>query len=172
MVEYTSRKILLYAFILITVATAFAILLANLGVFGESVRTSNFAAVWGTTTVLAEIVGTTGMAFKWEFFSPKSYLITFKFISENSSDSRGLDHHNLRLDECSYDIINPYEPAKPVSSGNLAVAVGLSGEWECSIPVVDFRPEYIIKVSVKDSTGDIWNSKPFHLAQRIEVERS
>lgn len=84
------------AFLTITAVISISVLGANIGIFGDAVRTSDFAK-WGVTAVLATIVGATVLAYKW-WLSPLDISVNLDFSPTEPIDI------DLDMDQCTYEI--------------------------------------------------------------------
>ncbi|KPV65061.1 MAG: hypothetical protein AOA65_0564 [Candidatus Bathyarchaeota archaeon BA1] len=143
------RMILLIAFLAITVVTAVVVLLANIGVFGEAVRTSDFSK-WGVGVVLAEIVGATIAVFKWSLL-PVDIKVNLDFSPKSSIDV------DLDVDNCTYDI---REGGRIIATGKMDLAFAQGG-WQCALPST-VRLNHIIRLNLIERNGQKWEVKPFY----------
>lgn len=143
------RLILLIAFLAVTVFTAVIVLLANIGAFGEAVRTSDFSK-WGIGAVLVEIVGATVAAFKWSFL-PVNIQVNLDFSPKMPVDV------NLDVDNCTYEV---REQGKIVATGKMDLALGQGG-WQCNLPAT-VRLNSIIRLNLIERNGQKWEVQPFY----------
>lgn len=139
----------LYAFLGITALTAVVVLLANIGVFGEAVRTSEFAK-WGITAVIAEIVTATVAAFKWWLpsFDAK---ISLDFSPQNPFDI------DLDQDNCTYEL---REAGKIIETGKIDLALS-HANWQCALPS-SVKPKQVVKLNLAERNGKKWEVRPFY----------
>ena len=143
------RIILLTAFLAVTVLTAVVVLFANIGFFGEAVRTSDFSK-WGIGAVLAEVVGATIAVFKFSFIPIQ--------IKVNLDFPDSVPDVNLDLDKCEYEI---REGGNVSSSGKLAIAEGEAGGWQCTLPPT-VTSNQIVKLNLVEMNGKKWETNPFY----------
>jgi hypothetical protein len=144
------RMMFLIAFLGITILTAVIVLSANIGLFGEAVRTSDFSK-WGIGAVLAEIVGATVIAFKWSF-TTTVVKVNLRFENESSS---GVD---LDFDKCMFTI---RESGNIVSTGKLDLVFGLGeGGWQCTLPST-VTSNQSVQLDFVERNGQVWWVKPF-----------
>ena len=94
MPKTTHLVILTYIYTSCAVSLFIAIILSNIGVFGEAVRTSEFAVKWGLYTGLAEFVGFVGIAVKWIFGSERS---TDQHPSEINEENVNKEYYVISL---------------------------------------------------------------------------
>ena len=136
----------LYAFLGITALTAVVVLLANIGVFGEAVRTSEFAK-WGITAV---IVTATVAAFKWWLpsFDAK---ISLDFSPQNPFDI------DLDQDNCTYEL---REAGKIIETGKIDLALS-HANWQCALPS-SVKPKQVVKLNLAERNGKKWEVRPFY----------
>ena len=139
---------LIMGFLLLTALTVVAVLGANIGVFGEAVRTSFFAE-WGLTAVIAEIVGAIVFAFKWSLSSPKIRVLL------DFSPRAGVDVY-LDPDNCTYQV---RDEGGIINEGK--VTVTLEEGWQCTLPSTT-KPEDSITLSLVERDGRKWEVRPFY----------
>ncbi len=155
------KLLFLSIFIMITTLTAVIVLSANVGVFGQEVRQSDFAK-WGIGGVLAEIVAVTIAAFKWEFFSTRNMLIVFDLKSPKAPE--------VKLIECSYEITDV--KGEHVDGGKkIRIARGSKpGTWVCFIPLPsNIKYENLTTMTLKDDKGNEYPVTDYILQHTLEV---
>jgi len=153
------RMIFLIAFLGITILTAVIVLFANIGFFGEDVRTSDFSK-WGIGAVLAEVVGATVIAFKGSF-APTVVKVNLEFENEPSS---GVD---IDVDKCTFTI---RESGNIVSTGKLDLVFGFGG-WQCTLPST-VTSNQSVQLDFIERNGHTWWVKPFVpnlISQRVNL---
>ena len=143
------RSIFLLAFLGITVLTAIIALGANIGVFGEAVRISDFAK-WSIGVVLAEIVGATVAAFRWSLL-PFDIRVNLDFSPKDSIDV------DLDVDNCTYEV---REEGKIIEKGKMDLAFAHGG-WQCALPST-VRPKHVVKLNLTERSGQKWEVRPFY----------
>ena len=143
--------IFIVSFMGITILTAVIVLLSNIGVFGETVRTSDFSSKWGVGVVLTEIVGTTIAVVKWSLlpFDVKVYL---DFPHKPSIPP------DLDIDNCTCEI---REAGEIMETCKIGLAIAEGGGWQCSLPSA-VKPNHIIKLNLIEKNGQKWEVGPFH----------
>lgn len=147
----SQKSIFFIVFLGLTVATVIAVLLASIGIFGDSEIVKNFAS-WGSGAVLAEIVGTTILAYK-TVMNVKSHLPKVIIDFPISPSEVRLDS-----DRCTYKI--NIRGKKPLS-GKANPAFGKGG-WEINIPQ-DVTSEYdTIELTLVERSGKKWTTTPFY----------
>ena len=141
----SEKRYLIIAFILITVFTALAVVLANIGILGETVRGSEFAK-WGMGAVLGEIVISTVALFKFEFLSQTEFWFNLEFpdSSVNFSEKKN----------GTYEIISNKET---IDSGDVLL-VFEQGGWIWKLPV-KITPDYTIIMNLVDDNKKVWTVK-------------
>jgi hypothetical protein len=139
----------LLAFLGVTVLTAIVVLAANIGVFGEAVRTSDFAK-WGIGAVIAEIVGATVAALKWSL-SPFDIRVNLDFSPKDSLDV------DLDVDKCTYEV---REEGKIIEKGKIDLALAHGG-WQCTLPST-VRPKHVVGLNLTERSGQKWEVRPFY----------
>ena len=145
------RIVFLIAFLAVTVLTAVVVLLANIGIFGDSVRTSDFSK-WGIGAVLAEIVGATIVAFKWTV-NPGNIQVNLDFSPKVPIDV------DLDVDNCTYEI---REEGKITATGKIDLSFAQGG-WQCTLPAVATLNSFrIIRLNLTERSGQKWEVKPFY----------
>lgn len=150
----------LVAFLAVTVVTAIIVLSANIGVFGEAVRTSEFAK-WGLGAVIVEIVGATVAAFKWSL-SPFDIMVNLDFSPTNPFDV------DLDVDKCTYEV---REGGKIVETGKMDLALSRGG-WQSNLPS-SVKPKQVVKLELVEKNGKKWEVKHFYpfTATQKAIER-
>ena len=143
------RIMLLLAFLAVTVLTAIVVLFANIGIFGEAVRTSDFAK-WGLGVVIAEIVGATITALKWTLH-PYDIEVNLDFSPENPIDV------DLDVDKCTYEI---REAGKIIEAGRMDLAFAHGG-WQSTLPST-VKPKHIVRLNLTERSGKKWEVRPFY----------
>lgn len=143
------RFMLLLAFLAVTVLTAIVVLFANIGIFGEAVRTSDFAK-WGLGAVIAEIVGATITALKWTL-PPYDIKVNLDFSPENPIDV------DLDVDKCTYEI---REAGKIIEQGRMDLALAHGG-WQSTLPST-VKPKHIVRLNLTERSGKKWEVRPFY----------
>jgi len=143
------RTILLLAFLGVTVVTAIGVLGANIGIFGEAVRTSEFAK-WGLGAVIAEIVAATLAAFKWSF-TPFDIKVNLDFSPKDPIDV------DLNVDKCNYEV---REEGKIVEKGKMDLALAHGG-WQSNLPST-IKPKHVVRLYLTERSGKKWEVRPFY----------
>jgi hypothetical protein len=143
------RTMFMTVFLLITALTAVVVLGANVGFFGESVRTSDFAK-WSVTAVIAEIVSATVVAFKW-WFSPLEISVSLDFSPKEPFDI------DLNADKCTYEV---RAGGDVISGGKVAVALA-EGGWQCTLPST-IKPNHIVSLNLEEKGGTKWEVRWFY----------
>ena len=141
-------RIMLMAFVAITVITALVALAANIGLFGEDVRLSNFSS-WALTAVLAEIIGATVLAFRRLVVAPGTVYVNVDFPDKDPIDV------DLDGDSCTYQITRDHDKIE-----NRAIIVFGEGGWQCQLPP-SVRATDIVQLSLIERTGQKWEVRPF-----------
>jgi hypothetical protein len=150
------RTLFIIVFLSITALTAIFVLGANVGVFGESVRTGDFAK-WSWTAIIAEIVGATIIAFKW-MLSPIEINVSLDFSPVEPFDV------NLDADNCTYQV---REEGRVTSEGKIAVAL-VNGGWQCTLPST-IKPKNVVTLKLAETNGAKWEVQsffPFDITKR------
>jgi len=155
-----SRVLFVSVFMVLTVITAIFVLLANVGVFGKEVMSSDFAK-WGIGGVLAEIVAATVAAFRWEVLSSKNMLVIFDFKPELAAATK--------LDRCVYEIAD--ENNNSVCKGETKIARdNVSGYWRCFIPLPPkMKYEHTTTLRITDNQGREYEVTDWILQHTLEV---
>jgi len=143
------RRMYLAAFLMITALTAIVVLGANIGAFGEAVRTSDFAK-WSLSAIIAEIVGATVIAFKW-LLSPLDISVNLDFSPKEPIDI------DLDADNCSYQA---REGGKIISEGKITVALA-DGGWQCTLPPT-IKHKHVVNLSLIERNGKTWEVRSFY----------
>ena len=146
------KRYLVVVFIVITFITAFALVLANLGLFGEAIRESDFAK-WGMGAVLGEIVLATLALFKFEFLKEKKEK---KMIVHVTFPTKDVD---LNVDKCILKIRDKKGHYKPNTTPNLTFNK-VSGSWSFQLPEV-VAEEDSVSLELEDDNGKMWKTYPF-----------
>lgn len=145
------RKHLFIVFVAITLITALVVLLANIGLFGETIRESEFAK-WGVGVVLAGIISAVVAVFKFEFLKEKSekkMTVNVKFPTEDV---------DLNIDKCILKIKTFKGYKKPIINPNLTFS-SQSGYWSFQLPEVADTDS--VSLELVDDKEKIWRVRPF-----------
>ena len=160
------RKYLFIVFIAITFITALTVLLANIGLFGETIRESEFAK-WGIGGVLAGIISVVLALFKFEFLKEKidrKMIVNLKFPPNKDVD--------LNVDKCILKIRDIKGRKKSSMNPNFTFSKQ-SGFWSFQLPEVadtDSISLELVEERVNDKEN-IWKVRPFiPYSKDVEVE--
>jgi len=155
------KKYLFIGFIAITFITALVVLLANIGLFGETIRESGFAK-WGIGGVLAGIISVVVALFKFEFLKEKSekrMIVNVKFPTEDA---------DLNVDKCILKRRDKKGRKKSSMNPNLTFS-RQSGFWSFQLPEVADTDS--ISLELVDNKEKIWKVRPFiPYSKDVEVE--
>ena len=147
-VQQKLNSILFIGFIVITFVTAIIVLLANIDVFGEEIRNSDFAK-WGIGAVLAEIVAVTILAFKQSINLTARLKVNLKFPDPpNQID--------LDSSKSTFEI----KKQGKIVTGNLTPVLGVGG-WQVTLPS-DVGTEDLVRLFFEDTQGQKWEVRWFY----------
>jgi len=160
------RAFLVFSFMIVTIFTAIIVVLANIGVFGEQVRISDFATKWGTVVVLGEIVAATLTAFKYEVFSKSMIEIVFVL---SSPEDVPVDADLVNLEEGKYQMFD--NRGEIISEEKiLPIRLEKSDEWGCHIGLSKIESAYVTRIVLKDEEGNEWKTEKFQTALQRHVK--
>lgn len=160
------RAYLVFSFMVVTVFTAIIVVLANIGVFGEQIRISDFATKWGTVFVLGEIVAATLAAFKYEVFSKSMIEIVFDL---SFSEDASIDADSVNLEEGKYQMFD--NKGEITSEGKiLPIRLEKSDEWGCHINLSRIESAYVTRIILKDEDGHEWRTERFQTPLQRHVK--
>lgn len=143
------RTFLFFAFAGVTIITAAIVLLANVGYFGETVRTGDFAK-WGLGAVLVEIVGATVAAYRWNIITPKRIKIVFEFKLQGIETP--IDSSDIHLEECPYEVLDAasgeaVDKGKAIPFREMG-SIG-SGAWQCFIKAEKITENHVVRMIIR-----------------------
>jgi len=163
------RTVLVLGFMVFTIFTAVIVVLANIGVFGEHVRTSDFTTKFGTGVLLAEIVAATLAAFKYEVFSKSMVEIVFDLRSPKDDP---IDARLVRMEEGRYQMFD--NGGEIIDEGKiLPIQLEKSDEWGCHIALSKIESAYVTRIILKDEGGEEWRTERFQtpLQRNIKAKK-
>jgi len=139
-----TSTIFLAVFVAITALTSIVVLLANINYFGPDVMQSEFAR-WGIVAVLAGIVSTTVLAFRWIVIPAPAMMVVFDLKSYTISRASPF--------ECLYEVND--NRGNTVDQGRVRVVRDItSGSWRCFIPISPkMQYENVTTMKLNDDKG-------------------
>ena len=141
-----------FAIIVLLILTSIitvAVVLANLGLFGESEVVTGFAT-WGLGGVLVVIVTTAVGIAKGLFTKAQPLVVSVDFSGTQSS--------NVQLESGAYELFDIH--SKKIGEGTLSPVPRGTG-WECTIPPNAWE-SYFIKLDLMETGGaKKWRVGPF-----------
>jgi len=156
----TQQFMVLIVFLILTAVIAVAVVLANLGFFGESELVSSFAS-WGLVEVLAVIIVTTVGITKGLFTRAQPLVVVVEFPVQGQE--------SIQIKSGRYELLDIY--SKVEVQGKL-IPIPSGQGWEFTIPPEGWK-SYYFALYLEEQGGKQWAvgpEKTFELNHKAEVQ--